>query len=334
MIITRTPYRLSFFGGGTDYPSWSAEHGGAVLGCSINKYCFISYRRMGPFFEHRNRIVYASTEYTDDINGIKHPGVRETLKYMQVKDGIEVHHVGDLPARSGTGSSSAFIVGLLNAVYASRGLAHSPRHIALEAYHIEREKAGEVVGYQDQVLTAHGGFRHVEFAGNDFKVHDAGISQARIDELMSHVILAFTGDTRMSSPIAASYIKKQAERAAETRRTYEMVSEALQVLRGDGDLRPLGALMHESWELKKARGTGVSTPHIDAIYAAARAAGATGGKVIGAGGAGFMMLLCDPADRTRVIAALDGCTVVDARYEPEGSKVVYCDEGWEPCDFQ
>lgn len=327
MIITRTPYRLSFFGGGTDYTTWSERYGGAILGCTINKYCFVTYRYMPPFFEHRNRIVYAHTEYTDAITAIKHPGVRETLRYLKVDNGVEIHHTGDLPARSGTGSSSAFVVGLLNAIYAARGMIRSATTVAYEAYHIEHEMAGEVVGYQDQVLTAHGGFKHVTFRGNEFDVAETGLSTERINDLLSHVILAFTGQTRISSTVAASYIKKQDQKRAETHRTHEMVQEALTILRGTGDLKAIGNLLHDSWELKKQRGYGISTPHIDSIYDAARTAGALGGKIIGAGGAGFMMLYCQPEQRIQVVATLESnnCTVIDIEFEPEGSKVVYND---------
>lgn len=327
MIISRTPMRLSIVGGGTDYAEYSESFGGAVIGFAINRYCFITYRQLPPFFEHKHHIVYSKTEDVDAIDGIAHPGVRETLRWLDVSHGTQIHHAGDLPARSGIGSSSAFVVGLLNAIHASRGRSLGPRRLAMDAYHVEHELAGEDVGYQDQVLSAYGGFRHVGFRGHNFEIRNHGVGPNRVAELVANLMLVYTKTTRMSSPIAASYVANMHKRANENKRVHDMVGETLAVLEGGGRLHAIGEMLHESWELKKIRGTGVSTPALDAIYSAAREAGATGGKVVGAGGAGFMLFFVPPQSRIKVESVMTamGNIVVPFGYEPEGSKIIYND---------
>lgn len=325
MIITRTPYRLSYFGGGTDYVDWFERYGGAVLGCAINKYCYITYRKLPKFFEHSNRLVYSNLELTDTINEIKHPSLRECLRYMKVGNGVEIHYDGDLPARSGVGSSSTFAVGLLNAIYAANDTEATPQRLASEAYHIEKEILHETVGYQDQVFAAYGGFRHIKFAGLGFEVQTHAIPQDRIDELLKRTTLVFTGNVRNSSGIASGYIKKMDEYKSETHRAYEMVGQAIDILCSKEDLKSIGVLLHESWELKKRRGIGVSNDRLDLIYSTARYNGVLGGKIIGAGGAGFMMLFSDPQDKPKIASAIEGfgCLPISIEYEPTGSKVIY-----------
>lgn len=330
MIITKTPYRISYFGGGSDYPGYFNEHGGAVLACAINKYCFITYRHLPPFFPHKHRIVYSAVEHVLNLQEIKHSGVRECLKFTNTIDGIEVHHDGDLPARSGTGSSSAFVVGLLHAIATYRQQPITSQILAEEAIHIERTVINDAGGWQDQIITAFGGFKHIEFKSNKFSVSDMSetISQDRISELMSHTMLVFTGNIRDASSIAASYNVNQSTNLNEIRRTKEMVDEAIKILTSKADLKAFGQMLDESWHLKKRRGSGVTTPDVDKLYDFAKKSGCLGGKLIGAGGAGFMLLLIAPEDRSRIEKEL-----LDANYlnipidlERNGSQVIYNDE--------
>lgn len=328
MIISRTPFRLSLFGGGSDYPEYSERYGGAILGFAINKYCYVTYRRLPRFFPHANRIVYSRMEHTATIDEIVHPGVRETLKYKRMANGVEIHHDGDLPARTGIGSSSAFIVGLLNVCYAAENREVDAKRLATEAYHVERIQANEIGGCQDQILTAHGGFQYFTCTNHcDYTIKEHKIKQERIDWLLDHLMLIYTGECRDSMPIAASYQTKMEERRAELHRTHDMVFEALEVLRSD-DILHIGSLLHEGWELKKRRGTGVSTPAIDELYSYALANGARGGKITGAGGAGFMLLFVPPDDRDRLTMALEskGYASIPFAIEPEGSKIIFNNE--------
>lgn len=325
MIITRTPFRLSFFGGGSDIAEYYERFDGAVLGCAINKYCFITYRRLPPFFGHTNRIVYSAVEHTNSAAEIKHPAVRETLLSLG-ENGVEVHHDGDLPGGSGIGSSSSFVVGLLKAAYAARGRAIDARKAALDAYHIERCLAGETVGHQDQILAAYGGFRSIRFRGFDWSIEPHRISRETTDELMRHVLLVFTGKTRGSSAMADTYLAKLNDTLGETKRIVEMAGEAREILEGAADMDRIGRMLHESWELKKRRGAGVSDDRIDSIYSRARTCGALGGKVIGAGGGGFMMLFARPSEHARLRVEFRDLTIVGCACEPDGSRVIYNDE--------
>ncbi len=325
MIISRTPFRLSFFGGGTDYKDWFERYGGAVLGTTINKYCYITFRQLPELFERVNRVVYSKSEYTSTFNEIQHPGVRETLRYLNLPECIEIHHVGDLPARSGIGTSSSFVVGLLNTCYASLNKEVTQRQLALEAYHIEYERSKEVVGYQDQVFAAYGGFRHIKFYGSDFEVSTTNFKQHRIDELYKHLLLVYVGGKRDSSPIAASYIKNNTKYKSETKRTYEIVNEAIDIIQSEQDITELGDLLHETWLLKRRRGEGVTTHKIDELYDIAQREGAIGGKIIGAGGAGFMLLFVRPENQHKVKLAthLLGCVNIQFSFESSGSKIVF-----------
>lgn len=208
MVISRTPFRLSFFGGGTDYPAWYTQHGGEVLATTINKYCYLNCRYLPPFFEHRFRIVYSKIESCQTLDEIKHPSVREILRYLEIQRGVEIHHDGDLPARSGMGSSSAFTVGLLHALYALKGYIPSKPHLAKESIYLEQTVLQENVGSQDQVLAAYGGLNHVTFLpNNEIVVAPVTLSQSRIHELNAHLMLFYTGIRRTASDVAHSYIR-------------------------------------------------------------------------------------------------------------------------------
>ncbi|MBW7862325.1 MAG: kinase [Rhodocyclaceae bacterium] len=327
MIITRTPFRISFFGGGTDYPAWSREHGGAVLATTINKYCYISCRHLPPFFEHKHRIVYSLIENVRTIDEIRHPAVRAVLATMGVgsdPDGLEIHHDGDLPARSGLGSSSSFTVGLIHAIRALRGQYVSKDELAREAIHIEQDVIGENVGSQDQVSAAFGGLNRIGFRRDgSFDVAPVIVDPARLTLLQDHLMLCFTGISRIASEVARSKIDNLGNRHAELTRMREMVEAAIAILHDAGEpIERFGSLLDEGWQAKRSLSHQVSTPQIDALYETARAAGALGGKLLGAGGGGFFLLFAPPEAQPRIRERLGKLIHVPFRFEHSGSRVV------------
>ena len=323
MIITATPFRISFLGGGTDYPAWFKRNGGAVLSVTINKYCYLQCRHLPPFFEYRNRVVWSRIETTKDTDGIEHPAVREAMRYLGITEGLEVHHFGDLPARTGLGSSSSFAVGLLHALYSLRGAIVSKRRLADEAIHLEQTLLKEHVGIQDQIAAAFGGLNRVEIGHNGhYEVQPVLMSEARKRDFEEHMILLFTGIARHASEIAKRQIEALPEKEAVVRRMQALVGEGLEVLANGRDLRDFGALLDESWQLKRSISDAVSTETVDEIYARARAAGAIGGKLLGAGGGGFMLLFAEPARRAQVSAALADYLQIPFRFERSGSRIV------------
>ena len=324
MIISRTPFRISLFGGGTDYPTWFREHGGAVLGAAINKYCYISLRRLPPFFEHRSRIVYSKIELVREISDIEHPAVRGILMDLAVKDGLEIHHDADLPARSGVGSSSSFTVGLLNALYALNSQMISKRDLGREAIRIEQEVLKENVGCQDQLWAAYGGLNRIEFFPDGaFSVSPLVLSPDRRKELEQSLLLFFTGFSRFSSDFAHDQIKNMKSRRSQLRTIRSMVDSAVNILVDKrSPIRELGELLHESWRLKRELTERVSNSKLDEIYEAGREAGAIGGKLLGAGGGGFMVFLVDPHKRESVRDRLKDLIHVSVEFEDDGSKIV------------
>jgi len=334
MFISRTPFRISLFGGGTDYPTWIAEHGGAVLGMAINKYCFINLRSLPPFFEYRHRICYSKIETVRTIDEIEHPSVRACLAEMGVEAGIEVQHGGDLPARSGLGSSSSFTVGLLNALYAMRGMQATPHELAQHAIHVEQKIIGEAVGCQDQVWAAHGGLNRIDFARDgSFGVAPLELSKARQKALTGSMIFVFTGFSRIAAAIAQQKIEKLLDRRPQLLRMRQMVDEAAHLLADEHEeIWRLGELLHESWMLKKQLAGPVTNPEIDAIYDAAMAAGASGGKLLGAGGGGFMVFFARPNRRAAVLRSLRGLVDVKVGIDFTGSTIVVRDPSMEPVE--
>jgi D-glycero-alpha-D-manno-heptose-7-phosphate kinase len=324
MIISRTPFRISLFGGGTDYPAWYREHGGAVLGTAIDKYSYISVRKLPPFFEHRYRIAYSKLEHVQEIEEIAHPVVRGVLTEMKYSDGLEIHSDADLPARSGLGSSSSFTVGFLHALNALRGRMATKLELGREAIHVEQEVLKESVGCQDQLWAAFGGFNHITFSpSGDFVVNPIILDPARRRELMQSVMMFFTGFSRYASNIAQHQIANMSQRSRQLHGIQAMVEEALTVLKGGNDVtRSLGQLLHESWQLKRELADSVSTPAIDDIYAAAREAGAIGGKLLGAGGGGFIIFLVEPELRQKVRERLAKLIYVPVDVDFDGSKIV------------
>lgn len=326
MIISRTPYRISFFGGGTDYPSWYRHYGGQVIATSIDKYCYISARYLPPFFEHKFRIVYSRIENCQTIDEIAHPAVRECLRHFGFEQGLEIHHDGDLPARSGLGSSSAFVVGLLHALHALRGAIPAKERLAHEAIHMEQVRLKETVGSQDQVMAAHGGFQRVEFLSDgEIRVTPLTVHPDRLEALNAHLMLFFTGIKRTATTIAETYASDVASVETQLRTMGGLVEEAFQILAGRCDLTAFGRLLHESWLAKRSLSQQVSNSLIDGIYSAACAAGALGGKLIGAGGGGFMLLFARPSDHERIRERLAKLVHVPFRFEHSGSRIIFSD---------
>jgi D-glycero-alpha-D-manno-heptose-7-phosphate kinase len=324
MIISRTPFRISLFGGGTDYPAWFREHGGAVIGMAINKYCYLSVRKLPPFFEHRSRIVYSQVELVQNISEIRHPAVRGVLTDLKVDEGMEIHHHGDLPARSGLGSSSSFTVGLLNALHAFNGRMRTNRELAQEAIRIEQDVLMEKVGCQDQIWAAYGGFNRIEFLPDgSFNVAPIVISPERRTELVGSIMMLFTGFSRYATDFAHEQLKNLGKRQPQLNEIRAIADRAFDILRDNRTpLRQLGEMMHDSWRLKRELADNVSNSQIDEIYEAGRAAGAVGGKLLGAGGGGFMVFFVEPEHREKLRERLKKLTHVSVDIESEGSKIV------------
>lgn len=324
MIVTRTPFRVSFFGGGTDYPAWFREHGGAVFAGTINKYCYITCRHLPPFFDHKHRIVYSRIENVKNIGDIQHPAVKAVFEWANVKDGMEVHYDGDLPARSGLGSSSSFTVGLVNAIRALNGKMTDKESLARDAIHIEQEIIGENVGSQDQVSAAFGGLNQIEFNRNgSFSVSPVIISSGRREELRSHLMLFFTGFSRVASEIAASKVANFKHRGADLKAIRQMVDESLAILQNQNTpITLFGKLLADAWLRKRALSDRVSTPEVDQLYETALQAGAIGGKLLGAGGGGFMLIFAKPEFHSRIRDRLSNLVYVPFDFEDTGSRVV------------
>ena len=324
MIISRTPFRISFFGGGTDYPVWYKEHGGAVLSTTIDKYCYITASYYPPFSPEKHRIVWSKIEMVNDNEEIEHPSVRETIKYLKLKEGVEVHVTTDLPARSGVGSSSAFTVGLLNALYTLKGHLPSKRQLAVDAIHIERDLLREGGGLQDQVAVAFGGFNKIVFGGKDeFEVVPMPLQKQRIDNLQNYLILFFTGITRLGTKIAAEQIKNTPNKSTELQKMADLVKDAEKILYGQNGIEDFGHLLHETWQLKRSLTTNISSEGIDEIYETARGAGALGGKLLGAGGGGFMLFFVKPEHQEAVKSALSNLVHVPFKFEYSGSQIIH-----------
>jgi len=327
MIISRTPFRISFFGGGTDYPAWYRKHGGAVLATTIDKYCYITCRYLPPFFEHKYCVIYSKMEYCQTIDEIAHPAVREVLRYLHMDRGIEIHHDGDLPARSGLGSSSAFTVGLLHALYALKGRMVGKHQLAMESVHLEQDVLKETVGSQDQVLAAYGGFNHISFLPNgEVSVRPVTVTHDRIRELNSHLMLFYTGIKRTASNVAATYVNDIEERRRQLRLMKDLVEESISIVNNGQDLTPFGELLHEAWQAKRSLSGTVSNSHVDEIYDSAISAGAIGGKLIGAGGGGFILLFVPPHRQKAVREKLNNLIHVPFKFEFSGSQIIFYDQ--------
>lgn len=324
MIISRTSFRTSFFGGGTDYPSWYRTHGGAVLAATIDKYCYITCRYLPPFFSHKIRVVYSQIENCQTIDEIAHPAVRGVLGFLKITRGVEIHYDGDLPARSGIGSSSSFTVGLLHALHALKGHMPSKHQLAMESIHIEQECLKETVGSQDQILAAYGGFNHITFfPDGDISVRPVTIGRERVAELNAHLMLFYTGIDRTASDIAKTYISNINGIERQLRIMKDLVEESLSILNSGQDITAFGKLLHEAWQTKCSLSPVVSNSHVNELYSQALSAGAIGGKLTGAGGGGFMLLFVPPLGQTKVRERLKGLIYVPFKFEFSGSQIIF-----------
>jgi D-glycero-alpha-D-manno-heptose-7-phosphate kinase len=324
MVITKTPLRISFFGGGTDYPVWYREHGGSVLSSTIDKCCYITCRRLPPFFDYHSRISYSKAENVNSNDEIQHPAVRGCLQYLGMDEGIEVHHVADLPARAGLGTSSAFTVGFLLALYALRDQMRDKQTLAAEAIHVEQDLLGEAVGAQDQVSAAYGGFNRIDFQV-DGSIHVKRIlaSPDRLAELEQHLALYFTGFSRTASEIAQEQLRVTPHRKHELDAMRQLVDEGEAILANpEQPLSDFGQLLHQGWQIKRSLTEKISNPAIDEIYEAGLSAGALGGKLLGAGGGGFMLFYVPPERRKALRARLRKLLCVPFTLSNTGSSVV------------
>jgi len=323
MIISRTPYRISFFGGGTDYPAWYEQYGGNVLATAIDRYCYITCRYLPPFFEHKHRIVYSRIEDVHNIDDIIHPAVREGFRFMDVSHGLEIHHDGDLPKQTGLGTSSSFTVGLLNALYALRGEMTTPMQLTREAIHVERNMCGDRVGSQDQTTAAHGGLNVLTFAPNDnITVKPVTMATNDLQSFQDHLMLFFTGFSRISSTITGEQIENIPKTTTQLHTMSEMVTEGVDILTRQKDLRAFGALLHEGWQLKQSLSSKISNTALKDMYDTARKAGALGGKLCGAGGGGFFLFVVEPERQAAVKEALKNLLHVPFRFDHSGAQII------------
>jgi len=325
MIITRTPFRVSFFGGGTDYPVWYRENGGAVLSTTINKYGYINCRQYPPFFDSKHRVVWSKIELANDADEIQHPSVRELIKFLGLNDkGVEIHYSADLPAMSGLGASSAFTVGLLNALYTLEGQMPTKKKLALDAIHVEQNLIGENVGSQDQVATAFGGFNKITFNGkHEIDVMPVGVPSQELADLQGNLLMFFTGLTKLTTEVAKEQIKNTPDRTSELNQMKALVDEAIETLSSSGNIDDFGRLLHETWQLKKSLSSKISNPKIDEIYEAGIKAGALGGKLLGAGSGGFILFYARPEHQEKIIETFKDLIHVPFKFESAGSQIIH-----------
>ena len=325
MIICRTPLRVSFFGGGTDYPVWYDENRGAVMSTTINKFSYITVRALPEFFEYRHRIRYFKQEFVNSLDEIEHPSVREVAKYLKVEGGLEIVHTADLPARSGLGSSSTFTVGLLHAIHAHQYRMASKRQLSAEAIHVEQKLIGENVGSQDQVAAAFGGFNVIEFGGSRaFEVNPLILQPEKRKKLENNLLLCFTGFARTASEIAGAQIKATNKIGNELGLMMRLLEDAKKILEDEtSDLEDFGRLLDEQWQIKRSLTPLITSDEIDVIYSRAKAAGAIGGKLLGAGGGGFMLFYAAPEAHADIKNALPDKLFVPFHFEEQGSQLIY-----------
>lgn len=324
MIISRTPFRISFFGGGTDYPVWYEKNGGATLSTTIDKYTYITARYYPPFFPAKYRVVYSKIEAVNKHDEIDHPSVREVLKFLNMEEGVEIHNAADLPARSGLGSSSSFTVGLLHALYRLVKRPVTKRGLAMDAIHVEQNLIKENVGSQDQIAAAFGGFNKITFGPNNtIEVEEVSPPAGRLEVLNDYLMLFFTGFSRIASEVAAEWIKNAPQKEKELHAMHKMVDEAVAILNDPKrSLNDFGRLLHETWQIKRGLNRAVTTSYIDEIYERARRAGAIGGKLLGAGQGGFMLIYADPSLHPRIREALKELVHVPFKFESFGTHII------------
>ena len=325
MIISKSPHRISFFGGGTDYPSYYLEHGGRVLGVTIDKFSYLNVRRLPPYFDHKHRIVYSKMENINLIEEINHPSVRETLRFMNIEYGVSIHHDGDIPAKSGMGSSSTFTVGLLNSLHALKGQVVSKQSLMKMAIHIEQNLIKENVGSQDQAFASFGGLNTIDFLQNgEIIVNPIIMNPERLKKFQNSFVLIFTGLSRIASEIAGDQIKNTINNISKLNQMKSLVNDSLEILtNNNSNLDDFGDLLSQTWNLKRELSDKVSNSLIDLIYEKAIKSGAIGGKLLGAGGGGFILFYVRPEKRNNVISALHEYLHVPFEFEFQGSNIVF-----------
>jgi len=322
MIITKTPFRVSFFGGGTDMQEFYDTYGGAVLSTTFDKYCYTTIRHLPRFFEYSNEIVYGVMERTKAVDEIQHPAVRNIMKYLDMHE-LRVVYEADLPARSGLGTSSSFAVGLLNACYALKGKYADKRKLADDAIYVERVLCNESGGIQDQIAASFGGFNRIDFKEDGYTVSPMVFSTDRKKKLNDRLMLFFTGFSRFSSDIAKNQVKATKDKTAELLEMKALVDEVQKLLVSNSDLNEFGRLLDYTWKLKRGITADISNNDIDFLYKKAMDAGATGGKLLGAGGGGFLLFYVEPEYQENVRKALEDLIYVPFEFENEGTKIMY-----------
>jgi D-glycero-alpha-D-manno-heptose-7-phosphate kinase len=322
MISTQSPFRLSFFGGGTDYKPFFDEHGGSVLSTTFDKYAYVTLRRCPPFFDYHTQVRYSKTESVRKTEDIEHPLVRNCMLHMNAHN-LSIAYDADLPARSGLGSSSSFAVGLLLAMYAMHGKYISKQKLAEEAIYVERELCAESGGWQDQIAAAFGGFNRIDFDASGFHVSPVIVSHKRRIELERRLMMFFTGISRMSAEIASSQSAAIKDKTAELLEMKKLVDDAERILVSGSDIADFGKLLDYTWRLKRGLTKEITTDFIDDVYKTAKDNGATGGKLMGAGGGGFMVLFAEPEVQSKIRAALSDLVYVPFAFESEGSKIIH-----------
>lgn len=328
MIISRTPVRISLFGGGTDYPAYYKRFSGAVLGTTINKYTYVSVNTLSEFFDHNIRIGYSKTELVKKPHEIVHPSIRECLLYKNVEGNLDIHIFSDLPAKTGLGSSSSFTVGFLNALYALRGTKTSKQKLATEACHVEQNLILENVGSQDQFHAAYGGLNIIKFNSNDISVSPVIISKEKLDLIENSLMIFYTGLTRFASDVVKEQIDKTISKSNDDYllKMHDMVYEAESLISQANSkdlIKDLGSLLDKSWQLKKQLSSKISNPKIDEAYLLAKQAGAYGGKLCGAGSGGFLALLAPDDKKNEIRNKLSDLLEVDFKFENQGSSIIY-----------
>lgn len=323
MIITKTPFRMSFFGGGTDMPEVFSEMGGAVLSTTFDKYCYVTVRHLPPFFDYTTELVYSKIERLDNIADMEHPLVKNAMQYLDMHE-LRINYESDLPARTGLGTSSSFAVGLLNAFYALKGKYADKRKLADDAIYVERTLCNEKGGWQDQIAASFGGFNRINFNAGGYEVQKVIISPERKKALNDNLLLFFTGLKRFSSDIQASTKSTIGDKNAQLKRMLTLVDEAQSVLTDkDRDLDDFGRMLDETWKLKRQTGAKITNDSIDELYSKAVKAGALGGKLLGAGGGGFLLFYVQPEKRAQVLDAMKDLLHVPFEFENGGTRVIY-----------
>ncbi len=331
MIITKTPFRMSFFGGGTDMENFFREHGGAVLSTTFDKYCYVNVRHLPRFFDYSTELSYSTTERVTNVDDIEHPAIRNAMKMLDMHE-IRLTYEADLPARSGLGTSSSFAVGMLNAFYALKGKYADKKKLADEAIYLERVLCNEAGGWQDQIAASYGGFNRINFGPDGYEVLPLIISPERKRKLNNNLLMFFTGFTRFSSEMQKANNVSSADKIAQLKEMLALVDEAEQVLvNKDRDLDDFGRLLDRTWRLKKQTGSKISTNSIDAFYEKGIQAGALGGKLLGAGGGGFLLFYVQPEKQEAVRDAMKELMYIPFAFENGGTRVIhYSPETYEP----